>query len=114
MTQGKIERYYRSLNNLITMRNYCAPGELDQEIGRFVAHYNNERVHESIKNLTPADVYYGRAREILTERERLMRQTLASRKRYNLGKVVKKEELIRPALFREVPLNPEPTESRCT
>ena len=113
MTQGKIERYHRSLKNLITLRNYYAPGDLEREIGRFVAYYNNERVHEALKNLPPADVYYGRARDILTERERLKRQTLANRTRYNLGKVVKKEELIRPALFREVSLNLEPAESHC-
>jgi transposase InsO family protein len=57
-TQGKIERYHRTLKNVVTLRNYYLPWELEQEIGRFVEHYNHERVHESLDNVTPADVYY--------------------------------------------------------
>jgi hypothetical protein len=33
--------------------------------------------HESVGNLTPADVYFGRDRTILIERERIKRQTIA-------------------------------------
>ena len=101
MTQGKIERYHRTLKNRVTLRNYYQPGELEREIERFVEYYNHERVHESIRNLTPADVYNGRAREILTARERIKQQTLRRRKRYNKGLPAREEELIRPAMFRE-------------
>jgi transposase InsO family protein len=64
MTQGKIERYHRTLKNVVKLRNYYLPGELRQEIAAFVRYYNHERVHESLDNLTPADVYHGRGREI--------------------------------------------------
>ena len=108
MTQGKIERYHRSLKNVLLLQNYYLPGHLKEEIGRFVRYYNYHRVHESLKNLTPADVYEGRSRDILTARERLKRQTLSRRRRYNMALPDRKEEIIRPSLFREVSLDSEP------
>jgi putative transposase len=45
-----------------------------------VEHYNHARAHESLSNLTPADVYLGRGEAILLERERIKRQTLARRR----------------------------------
>ena len=61
MTQGKIERYHRTMKNVVKLRNYDMPWELEEEIGRFVQHYNHKRVHEALDNLTPADVYEGRS-----------------------------------------------------
>jgi len=57
-TQGKIERYHRSMENVIRLDNYCSPEDLSSTIGEFVKYYNNERYHESLGNLTPADVFY--------------------------------------------------------
>jgi putative transposase len=114
MTQGKIERYHRTLKNVVTLQNYYLPWELEREVGRFVRHYNHERVHEALKNLTPADVYHGRGRDILSARERLKRQAMERRRRYNRGLPARKEELIRPSLFREVSLIPEPDLSQIT
>jgi hypothetical protein len=54
---------------------------LEQEIARFVDYYNNQRYHESLDNVTPADVYFGRAQEVLTRREEIKRQTLEVRRR---------------------------------
>ena len=85
MTQGKIERYHRSMKNLVNLQKYYFPWELEREITRFVQYYNNERYHESLGNVTPADVYYGRHREIFTRREQIKRRTLKLRKRYNLA-----------------------------
>jgi transposase InsO family protein len=84
MTQGKIERFHRSMKNEVKLQHYYMPGELEAEIARFIAYYNNERYHESLENVTPADVYFGRQREIITRRELLKRRTLKRRKRYNL------------------------------
>ena len=84
MTQGKIERYHRSLKNVINLQHYYFPGELEAEIARFVEHYNNERYHESLGNVTPADVYFNRYREIFTRRDEIKRRTMKQRRSYNL------------------------------
>jgi len=80
MTQGKIERWHQTLKNRILLENYYLPGDLEAEIGAFVADYNHLRYHESLANLTPADVYFGRGQTILIERERIKRQTIANRR----------------------------------
>jgi len=59
-TQGKIERWHQTLKNRILLENYYLPGDLKAKIGAFVDHYNRRRYHESLNNLTPADVYCGR------------------------------------------------------
>ena len=40
MTQGKIERYHRSMKNRILLDNYYLPGQLEQSIEEFVRYYN--------------------------------------------------------------------------
>ena len=79
-TQGKIERWHQTLKNRILLENYFLPGDLDASIERFVEHYNHHRYHESLKNLTPADVYFGRGETILLERERIKRETFKQRR----------------------------------
>ena len=80
MTQGKIERWHQTLKNRILLENYFLPGDLETQIAAFVDYYNNHRYHESIDNLTPADVYFGRGPTILAARERIKRQTIAQRR----------------------------------
>ena len=70
-TQGKIERWHRSLKNRILLENYYLPGELENQIQQFIQYYNHERYHESLNNLTPADVYYGRSQTILGHRDKI-------------------------------------------
>ena len=79
-TQGKIERWHRSMKNQVLLENYYLPGELKTRINEFVNYYNYERYHESLNNLTPADVYYGRGTAILNKRERIKLKTLAMQK----------------------------------
>lgn len=80
-TQGKIERWHRSMKNQILLNNYYFPRELESHLQRFVMYYNHERYHESLDNLTPADVYYGRGQAILERREKIKAKTLAIRKK---------------------------------
>ena len=84
MTQGKIERWHRSMKNVVKLQNYYSPSELEQSITEFVDYYNNQRYHESINNLTPADVYFGKSEEVLTRREQIKMNTLERRRRLNL------------------------------
>jgi RNA-directed DNA polymerase len=79
-TQGKIERWHQTLKNRILLEHYYLPGDLERQVAAFVAHYNDTRHHESLDNLTPSDVYFGRAEAILLERERIKRQTIANRR----------------------------------
>ena len=101
MTQGKIERYHRTMKNIIKLQNYYLPWELEKEINAFVEYYNHERVHESLDNMTPADVYHGRAREIKTMRNIVKDQTLRQRRRKNLGLPPLKMDVIKPTVLRE-------------
>ena len=79
-TQGKIERWHQTLKNRILLENYYLPGDLEAQIDAFVAHYNHRRYHESLSNLTPADVYFGRGQTILLEREKIKRKTIEHRR----------------------------------
>jgi transposase InsO family protein len=79
-TQGKIERWHQTLKNRILLENYYLPGDLETQVGAFIEHYNNQRYHESLNNLTPADVYFGRGQTILLERERIKRKTIEQRR----------------------------------
>lgn len=101
-TQGKIERYHGSMKNVVKLRHYYLPWELEEALHSFNEYYNHERVHESLDNLTPADVYNGRGRDILTARQRVKEQTLKQRKRINRGLRPREEDLILPAIYREV------------
>jgi len=79
-TQGKIERWHQTLKNRILLENYFLPSDLERQIESFVEHYNHKRYHESLKNVTPADVYFGRAQSILNKRERIKQQTIEHRR----------------------------------
>jgi len=62
------------------LENYFLPGDLEAQIAAFVEHYNHHRYHESLKNVTPADAYFGRAQTIIKQRERIKRQTIKHRR----------------------------------
>lgn len=79
-TQGKIERWHQTLKNRILLENYFLPGDLKMQIDKFIEHYNHHRYHESLQNLTPADVYFGRAEQILERRERIKQNTINERR----------------------------------
>jgi transposase-like protein len=87
-TQGKIERYHRSMKNVVKLDNYYCPEELEAALEVFVHYYNQERYHESLGNVTPADVYYGRQDEIFKYRERIKMLTLKRRRQDYLSQKI--------------------------
>ena len=84
MTQWKMERYHRWMKNMMTIEHYCLPWELEKEFKNFVDFNSNHRYHESLDNLKPADVYEGRAKQILSQREEIKKKTLNTRTKGNL------------------------------
>jgi hypothetical protein len=80
MTQGKIERWHRTMKDRILLENHYMPSELEAEIASFIKHYNTRRYHESVNNLTPEDVWLGRGNDILDQRRKIKAQTLRLRK----------------------------------
>jgi putative transposase len=81
MTQGKIERWHLSLKSRILLDNYYLPGDLERAVAAFVEYYNHGRYHESLDNLTPADVYFGRGQKILNTRRQIKRKTIDERRK---------------------------------
>ena len=63
-----------------SVRELLLPGDLETQIEAFVDHYNHQRYHESLNNVTPSDVYFGRAQGILNRRERIKRKTFETRR----------------------------------
>lgn len=79
-TQGKIERWHQTLKNCVLLENYFLPGDLECQIEAFIEHYNHQRYHESLDNVTPADAYFGRASAVLERRRKIKRKTIAHRR----------------------------------
>ena len=85
MTQGKIERWHLSLKSRILLEHYYLPGDLERAVAGFVEHYNHRRYHESLDNLTPADVYFGRGARILERRNAIKQRTFERRRRQHFN-----------------------------
>ena len=68
------------MKNRVLLENYYLPGDLEHQIGAFVDYCNNERYHESLNNVTPADVYFGRDKAIIRQREKIKKLTIQNRR----------------------------------
>ena len=82
-TNGKIERYHRTLKGEINQVPYAMPSELKDAIRAFIEYYNYRRYHEGLGNVTPQDVYTGKHLEIFRRRKEVKSRTLAARRDYN-------------------------------
>ena len=88
------------MKNVINLEYYYLPWQLEHKLSDFVQYYNHQRVHESLDNLTPADVYRGRAGKIAKARNLVKEKTMRNRRRINLGLEPLHDELIKQAIFR--------------
>jgi putative transposase len=79
-TQGKIERYHRSMKNVVKLDNYYSPEQLKKAIDDFVHYYNYERYHESLGNMTPADFYFGRQEKVMRRRSKIKLESFKRRR----------------------------------
>jgi len=64
------------MKNRVLLENYYLPGDLERQIGAFVDYYNHKRYHESLNNVTPADVYFGRDKATIRERKKIKKLTI--------------------------------------
>jgi transposase InsO family protein len=87
-TQGKIERYHRSMKNIVKLENYYSPSQLEFRLQEFVEYYNNLRYHESLNNVAPADVYFNRKEEIIQKRNQIKINTMRKRKKNYLFNLI--------------------------
>jgi len=76
------------MKNVVKLQNYYFPSELEAELSKFVDYYNNERYHESLDNVTPADMYLGRQQILLMERQLIKHETMKVRRKLNLGMTI--------------------------
>jgi len=82
-TNGKIERYHRTIKGEIKLLPYEMPSELKEAIKAFIDYYNYQRYHEGLGDVTPYDVYIGRHLEIIQRRKEAKNRTLQARMDYN-------------------------------
>jgi len=82
-TNGKIERYHRTIKGEINLVPYGVPSELKEAIRAFIEYYNYRRYHEGLGDVTPYDVYIGRHLEVIQRRKEAKNRTLQARRDYN-------------------------------
>jgi len=82
-TNGKLERYHRTIKGEIYLLPYEMPGELKEAVKAFIEYYNYQRYHEGLGDVTPYDAYTGRHLEVIQRRKEAKNRTLSARKSYN-------------------------------
>ena len=77
-TQGKIERYHRSMKNVIKLNHYFCPSEQEKAVDG-LKYYNEKIFHESLDNLTPRDIYLGQGEKIKKTRDLIKKNSINKR-----------------------------------
>jgi putative transposase len=82
-TNGKLERYHRTIKQEVNQVPYEQPSQLEGALADFVDYYNFRRYHKALGDVAPADVLYGRREQILQRRKEMKVQTIQNRRHYN-------------------------------
>ena len=82
-TNGKLERYHRTIKLDVNQAPYDVTGNLEVAITDFVNYYNNRRYHKASGNVTPSNVLDGRREQILQKRKEVQTQTFQRRRLHN-------------------------------
>ncbi len=82
-TNGKVERYQRSLKREVNQLPFELPSQLERAKADFVDYYNYRRYHKALGNVTPSDVLYGGREPVLQRRKEVRIQTINRRRNYN-------------------------------
>ena len=77
-TNGKLERYHRTIKLDVNQNPYDVPGNLEEAITGFVNYKNNRRYHKALGNVTPPDILGGRREQILQKRKEVQPQTFSA------------------------------------
>ena len=72
------------MKNIIKLHHYYSPSKLENAIKDWVVYYNNQRYHESLSNVTPPDVYFGREEKIFQKRKHTKLITIQKRRQVYL------------------------------
>jgi len=59
-TCGKVERFHQTMKKFLAAQDVATPKQLQRQLDRFVAYYNEVRPHRGIGRKTPAHVYGAR------------------------------------------------------
>jgi len=82
-TNGKLEKYHRTIKLDVNQIPYDVPRNLEEAIMDFVNYYSNRHYHKAIGNVTPTDVLDGRREQILQKLMGVQTQTIQRRRLYN-------------------------------
>jgi len=64
------------MKNVVKQRTFRFPIDLENTIEVFASGNKNDRYCKSLNNLTPADVYFGRAEEVKDRRKKIKQKTI--------------------------------------
>ena len=77
------------MKNIVKLHHYYNPSELEMAIKEWVEYYKNERYHESLGNVTPSDVNFGREEKILQKRREIKLKSIQKRRQEYLQQKLK-------------------------
>lgn len=80
-SNGKLERFHQSLKvECVRPKTPISLEDARNEVGRYIDHYNTERLHGAIGYIAPIDKLEGRAQAISDERKRKLEEAQKRRK----------------------------------